>query len=99
MHPKKLQKNKIRSNKDRKFSEGIRRTAIQIINHKQKGANKTLERLVALLFIPYLEQMGLLPPIQPGFRAHHSTETALPSLLSQIYIYTMSQNKLHKLFQ
>src|SRR6218665_184600 len=49
--------------------------------------SKTLERLVALQLIPYLEQMGLLPPIQSGFRAnHHSTETALISLLSQIYM-------------
>ena len=30
--------------------------------------------------------MGLLPPIQSGFRANHSIETALLSLLSQIYM-------------
>jgi len=47
--------------------------------------SKTLERL-ALQLIPYLEQMGLLLPIQSGIRAHHSTETALLSLLSQIYM-------------
>jgi len=47
--------------------------------------SKTLERLVSLQFLPYLEQSGLLPTNQSGFRANHSTETALLSLLSEIY--------------
>jgi len=35
--------------------------------------------------MPYLEQSGLLPPTISGFRGHHSTETVLLSLLSDIY--------------
>jgi len=37
--------------------------------------SKTLERLVSLQQLPYLEQSGLLPSMQSAFRAHHSTET------------------------
>src|SRR6218665_1386682 len=47
--------------------------------------SKTLERLGSLQLLPYLERSGLLPTYQSGFRANHSTETALLSLLSDIY--------------
>ena len=47
--------------------------------------SKTLERLVSLQLLPYLEHSGLLPSHQSGYRSYHSTETALLSLLSDIY--------------
>ena len=47
--------------------------------------SKTLERLVTAQLVPYLEQAGLLPARQSGFRTNHSTETLLLSLLSDIY--------------
>src|SRR6218665_3854034 len=47
--------------------------------------SKTLETLVSAQLVPYLEQSGLIPPTQSGFRGHHSTETLLLSLLSDIY--------------
>ena len=47
--------------------------------------SKTLERLVSMQLLPYLEHSGLLPSHQSGFTAYHSTETALLSLLSDIY--------------
>ena len=47
--------------------------------------SKTLERLVSMQLLPYLERSGLLPSRQSGYRANHSTETALLALLSDIY--------------
>ena len=41
--------------------------------------------MVSLQLLPYLENSGLLQTYQSGFRANHSTETALLSLLSDIY--------------
>src|SRR6218665_2685749 len=67
----------------------VRDYYLQLQNHRPISnlsfLSKALERLVSLQLLPYIEQSGLLPPSQPGFRAHHSTETVLLSLLSDIY--------------
>ena len=47
--------------------------------------HSSLRLLNSLQLLPYLENPGLLPTYQTGFRANHSTETALLSLLSDIY--------------
>jgi len=49
--------------------------------------SRTLERLISLQLLPYLENSGLLPTCmyQSDFRTNHSTEAALLSLLSDIY--------------
>src|SRR5688572_8709898 len=41
--------------------------------------SKTLERLVSMQLLPYLEHSELLPSHQSGYRAYHSRETALLS--------------------
>ena len=46
--------------------------------------SKTLERLVTIQILPYLESSGFLPSYQSGFRTNHSTETLLLSMLADI---------------
>ena len=48
--------------------------------------SKLLERLVCKQLVKYLKDNDLLPDLQSAYRAHHSTETAVLKVLSDILI-------------
>ena len=48
--------------------------------------SKLLERLVCKQLVKYLKDNDLLPDLQSAYRAHHSTETAVLKVLSDILL-------------
>ena len=48
--------------------------------------SKLLERLVARQLSSYLTSADLLPILPSGFRPRHSTETAIPRVMSDILL-------------
>ena len=47
--------------------------------------SKILEKIVVGQLMPYLVESDLLPKFQSGYRSHHSTETLLARLLSDLH--------------
>ena len=54
--------------------------------------SKVIERIVAQQFVTYLPTNDLLPHLQSAYRRHHSTETALLRVVSDIYATADGQN-------
>jgi len=53
--------------------------------------SKSVERVIASRLVGYLNMHGLMTQLQSAYRRHHSTETALLKVLSDIYAAVDSQ--------
>ena len=54
-------------------------------------ASKLVKRAVASQLSSFFNTHGLMPQLQSAYRRHHSTETALLKLLSDVYTAIDSQ--------
>lgn len=53
--------------------------------------SKLVKRVVLARLVRHLETHGLMPLVQSAYRRHHSTETALLEILSDIFAATDCQ--------
>ena len=58
---------------------------------KLSFTSKLVQRIISEQLVQYLNENGLMPRLQSAYRRHHSTETALLRVLSDIFAATDKQ--------